>query len=592
MPTFRQEADLKKINARLISSVNNILNNLEDYKAQIEKYKSLKQSGHKAKIAIFTAITNKYDSIKLPALINPDYDYILFTDSATTDTGVWKILPVTFFHEDSTRTARYIKTHPHVLLPDYDYALWIDSNIMIIDNIQELIEKFEKSGLPVAAHPHPSRSSIYEEVNECSRLKKDDMEIMEIQTKLYQEENFSHDDLIESNVMIFNMKHPQTKIFLDNWWKEIDKHSKRDQLSLNYAMHQTGIKWHRLTEKPESARNFAAYAYSVHDNNEGPAKLLLDSIGRSTINPYKGELFSSVRNQRIAQQIGKKIDIVLCVHNAPEEVTNCLDSIAKTRINPNQNLIIIDDGSKNTTTAILKHFVSQHEWAKLERNEIAQGYTKAANKGISLSTGELVILLNSDTIVTDGWAEKMADALVTTPGTGLVGPMSNAASHQSIPDHESKNNQTAINTLPDQLTPEDMNRFCEQWTSANIFPRVPLVHGFCFGITRQLIDTIGLLDEESFPKGYGEENDYCFRASNAGFGLVIATNTFVFHVKSKSYSDEIRVPLMKESSKKLRQLHTDHRVNRAINTMKKNPILAKLRSNAALLTELTPYRGH
>lgn len=53
-----------------------------------------------------------------------------------------------------------------------------------------------------------------------------------------------------------------------------------------------------------------------------------------------------------------------------------------------------------------------------------------------------------------------------------------------------------------------------------------LVHGFCFGLIREVMNRVGLFYEDSFPNGYGEENDYCFRAADAGFSLVIATHTY------------------------------------------------------------------
>jgi O-antigen biosynthesis protein len=207
----------------------------------------------------------------------------------------------------------------------------------------------------------------------------------------------------------------------------------------------------------------------------------------------------------------------------------------------------------------------------------------AANQGLEASTGELVILLNSDTTVTDGWAEKLADAVFSTPGAGIVGPMSNAASHQSIPENRGSNTQIAINELPYGVTAEDMNRYCEQWTVAGLLPRVPLIHGFCFGVTREVIERLGLFDHKKFPGGYGEENDYWFRAADAGFSLVVASHTYIWHAKSESYRDSERVTLMKAAAETFRSLHGRLRIERAVRTMQENPILAQLRQNARRL---------
>lgn len=111
-----------------------------------------------------------------------------------------------------------------------------------------------------------------------------------------------------------------------------------------------------------------------------------------------------------------------------------------------------------------------------------------------------------------------------------------------------------------------------------VFPRVQLVNGFCLCIKRAVIDRIGLLDEDSYPKGYNEENDYCFRATDAGFDLAIATNTYVYHAKSKSYTSEKRLLLCEESRVVFEKTYGVHRINRATESVRNNPLINKVRS--------------
>ena len=106
---------------------------------------------------------------------------------------------------------------------------------------------------------------------------------------------------------------------------------------------------------------------------------------------------------------------------------------------------------------------------------------------------------------------------------------------------------------------------------------MPIVHGFCFGVTREVIDKIGYFDYEKYGAGYGEENDYCFRATDAGFGLVVATHTYAFHAKSKSYSVGRRALLAKAASRTFRETYAYPRVKRAGNAMATNPILVDFR---------------
>ncbi len=569
--------------AKFNLSIARRINALEAYGEAIGLYLSRKsqKQDNDLKIAVYTAITGAYDSLKLPEQLDARFDYLLFTDAPVGDTGIFCIRPIPYYSFDPTRTARFVKTHPHMLLPDYDIAIWLDANVLIVGDIYPLIEDLLVSGRPLAAFPHPLRTTLEEELQACTQRAKDDAETMKAQVEQYRRAGYRCKDLIESNLMLFDLRSEVLPPFLDAWWTEIDRHSRRDQLSLNYALEKTGVRWQALSKPPDSTRNHPALALVKHAH-AGPAHTLIAALGVPMVNPSSGPSFADIKEQRVAAQCTRRIDIVVCVYNALEDVKVCLHSIAQNRDSECQRLIIVDDGSDEPTANYLRDYTSAAPWVCLLRNDAPRGYTRAANQGLGATTGELVILLNSDTIVTNGWAEKMADAVFSTPGAGLVGPLSNAASHQSIPSPDGTNGQTAINNLPPGMTPENLNRFCEIWTVAGIIPRVPLVHGFCLGITRAVIERIGMFSEEHFPNGYGEENDYCFRATDAGFSLVVATHTFVYHAKSKSYGPE-RLKLAQAGTAKLRELHGRPRIDRAVRSMRENPVLDTFRGKAAAL---------
>jgi GT2 family glycosyltransferase/2-polyprenyl-3-methyl-5-hydroxy-6-metoxy-1,4-benzoquinol methylase/glycosyltransferase involved in cell wall biosynthesis len=319
------------------------------------------------------------------------------------------------------------------------------------------------------------------------------------------------------------------------------------------------------------------------------------SLGRGAFDASIGELvtgvidrngadrqsYSEVRARRVAAHANEAIDIVVCIHNALDEVRTCLSSVAKC-MGRRHRLILVDDGSDHPTRTYLEEFSAKYSFATLHRNDVALGYTKSANIGVRLSTGRLIILLNSDTVVTPFWAEKMADAVFSTHGAGIVGPVSNAASYQSLPGVTGTKTQTAVNVLPPNYSVDDMNLWCEAHTTAR-GACVPLVHGFCFGITRDAWNTLGEFDEVAFPEGYGEENDYCFRAVNAGFGLVVATHTYVFHAKSRSYSEQRRHALSEAAQKILYERYSRDRFLAAVKIISEQPILQRLRREAAKL---------
>jgi len=303
----------------------------------------------------------------------------------------------------------------------------------------------------------------------------------------------------------------------------------------------------------------------------------LAEVCNRVIDNHRGDdrSYKEVGARRLALVSDKTIDIVVCVHNALQDVKACLESVVR-HLGDKHRLIVVDDCSDAPTASYLAEFVKQHPATLLLRNDARAGYTRTANWGLQASTADLMILLNSDTIVSGRWAQKMADAVFSTHGAGIVSPMSNAASYQSLPDVESAGRQTALNELPPNSGPEDVDRFCET-ASYSHFPIVPMVHGFCFGITRETVNSIGYFDEIAFRDGYGEENDYCLRAFRAGIWSVIATNTFIYHAKSKSYSAARRAPLARKGQAALYKTHGRQFFNANVKVLKEHPDLERMR---------------
>lgn len=273
------------------------------------------------------------------------------------------------------------------------------------------------------------------------------------------------------------------------------------------------------------------------------------------------------------------VTVVICVHNALDDVKNCLQSVEKTDY-PAENLkiTIVDDGSDEDTAHYLAAFADRVSHAKVIRRDVAGGYTVAANVGVQNATGELIALLNSDTVVPAGWLRKIAKRFEMAPDVGLVGPLSNAASWQSVPERTAPEGGWAINELPAHISVDQMDQMVED--AARAVPglvRLPLLNGFCYTMRREVVEKIGPFDENAFPRGFGEEDDFCLRATNAGFGIALTQDTYVFHAKSKSYGSDRRKELSFAGQEALRQKHGATRMKRAIDTMKMNPYLETMR---------------
>lgn len=268
------------------------------------------------------------------------------------------------------------------------------------------------------------------------------------------------------------------------------------------------------------------------------------------------------------------VDIILPVYNALEDVKACIESLYNNETIP-FNLIIIDDCSEEETKLWLES--AQKEFGfKLSRNAENLRFTKTVNRGFSQSEGDFVVLLNSDTIVTAYWLEKILCCFESDSSVGIVGPLSNAASWQTVPVREDKvNGGWLVNEIPEGYSIELMGQLVET-ISQRQYPNVPSVNGFCYVIKRDVINQIGTLDEEYFPTGYGEEDDFSIRARKAGYTIRVADDTYVFHAKSKSYTKEVRKVLTVGGRKSLDKKHGKEEIEKLIAAWKAEPLLPEI----------------
>ncbi|RJN32968.1 glycosyltransferase [Nesterenkonia natronophila] len=254
------------------------------------------------------------------------------------------------------------------------------------------------------------------------------------------------------------------------------------------------------------------------------------------------------------------VDVVIPVYNALDDVRHCLSALATEDDGFDVRVFVVDDGSREDTAAWLRDFCEANSSRfHLFVNKLNLGYTVTVNRGLRLSTADFVVTLNSDTRVTSGWLTALVRCMVSDDSIGIAGPLSNAASWQNVPELY-EDTSFAINTLPTGFTPNDMAQ-CVRMASHRVYPRVPFVNGFCFMIARDVFEEVGFLDEETFPTGYGEENDFCLRAAEAGFTMAIADDAYVFHAKSKSFGHEKRKELAKRGGAALKAKHGAEMVN-------------------------------
>ena len=93
------------------------------------------------KNVIYTAIFGGYDNLTEPSFIPDGWDFVCFTDSDI-KSDVWDVRKVKPLYKDSTRNARKYKILPHRFLSEYDVSVWVDGNILIRNNLNELVDDY------------------------------------------------------------------------------------------------------------------------------------------------------------------------------------------------------------------------------------------------------------------------------------------------------------------------------------------------------------------------------------------------------------------------------------------------------------------
>lgn len=307
-------------------------------------------------------------------------------------------------------------------------------------------------------------------------------------------------------------------------------------------------------------------------------------VARAGVNPLVHYILHGIKEGRSGspftvkkKECGARIDIIVPVFNALEDVKSCLKSIRERQDGFVVRIIVVNDGSDTETMDWLRSFCHADDIFDLIEHEENRGYTKAVNSGLAASNAPYVIILNSDTIVTRGWLKGLVRCVSSDLRIGIVGPLSNAASWQNVPNLYDSTRNFAVNELPNGITPDEMAQIVAA-ASTRTYPRLPFVNGFCFMIKREVIDAIGTMDEDNFPVGYGEENDYCIRAGDAGFKLAVADDTYVFHAKSKSFGHDRRKELSRQGSDMLKRKHTASKFAALVERVKQTERLDEIRA--------------
>ena len=219
-----------------------------------------------------------------------------------------------------------------------------------------------------------------------------------------------------------------------------------------------------------------------------------------------------------------EVSILIVTHNSAEFLQPCLDSILRNTAYPDFEIIVVDNASQDETPSVVQRYAADHHRVKGFCFSENRGFAAGNNRAARHASGEYLVFLNPDTLVTAGWLEHLMRHARKDATIGLLTPVTNFAG-----------NETRINV--DYENQAEMEEFAacrtrQHWGRLFELKVAPL---YCALMPRPVWERVGYLDER-FGIGMFEDDDLSWRVRAAGFRVVGAEDCFVHHFGQGAFS--------------------------------------------------------
>ncbi len=223
--------------------------------------------------------------------------------------------------------------------------------------------------------------------------------------------------------------------------------------------------------------------------------------------------------------------VVVPVFNRADLTRRCIESIRQSTPAGLYDLVLVDNGSTDTTGDLLDELEHSDLPVLVIRNKRNMGYAHACNQGIQAATREHLVLLNNDTEASPGWLEALtapldADSSIGAVGAKLLYP-NGTIQHAGVVLVESGDGHIdgvhRFRGFPDSHPP------------SNVREHLAVVTGAAMAIRRAAAEAAGGLDEE-FWNG-NEDVDLCLKLGSLGWRVIYEPAARLLHHESASGPD-------------------------------------------------------
>ena len=222
------------------------------------------------------------------------------------------------------------------------------------------------------------------------------------------------------------------------------------------------------------------------------------------------------------------VDVIIPTFGQRDKTLACIGSILSSRQRLSYELIVIDDAGPSPSLRDTLRDMANTGLFTLVENAQNIGFTGSANLAMAMHRSRDVVLLNSDTLVFNDWLDRLVEVGRAEPRIGTATAFSNNATICSYPDFNRDNSYRF--EVPDA----DLDAMARE-TNAGAWVEIPTGVGCCMFVRRACLEEVGPFDQQAFPKGYGEDVDFCCRATKLGWRHVLAANVFIRHFGNASF---------------------------------------------------------
>jgi GT2 family glycosyltransferase len=500
------------------------------------------------KVTVYTVQLHGIPRLEsIPSELTAGLAFICFSDSPAEIPAGWEYRPISFWGSSDNATVSWAKSHPDLLLKGHEFSLWLEPNQVtrLMKNLSQFhVDEFADSYSTVVTSGVTDLTKLLSDISNVSLDLADSLQSIQV----------SQASLLDSRLILQRVDSPIFKRLNRLAWKILLSSDLTDDECWTLSALAIDVQVQGISETGLQKKKAP---------NHPPLGKL----------PNTGKFFRSPQ-QVIPKHPHLARSILIPVFNSPDDTRRCLSSVLSTMA-PDDELIIVDDSSEDETEKICQDF-SADSRVRLFRNQKNLGYSKSANFAFSLATYHHVVLLNSDTVVSAGWLDKLQRHLQNDPDLAAVGPVSNNAQAQSIP-HQIIGDNLEDDQVTSFVKPQLLNEFLHFWSQGTELLRAESLNGFCIMFNTRSVTEMGLFDTVAYPRGYGEELDWCIRVVDAGYSLGVALDTYVYHAKGKSFPSADRLILKEQAHKILNRKYGKKRLDSVGKCVRLSPHLTALR---------------